>query len=29
VQQWEYQPSMQNGKPVPVVMTVTVNFTKP
>jgi TonB family protein len=29
VKQWEYQPSMQNGKPVPVVMTVTVNFTRP
>ena len=29
VQQWEYQPSTQDGKPVPVVMTVTVNFTKP
>ncbi len=29
VKQWEYQPSTQNGKPVPVVMTVTVNFTKP
>lgn len=29
VRQWEYRPSMQNGKPVPVVMTVTVNFTRP
>ena len=29
VRQWEYKPSMQNGKPVPVVMTVTVNFTRP
>jgi TonB family protein len=29
VRQWEYTPSMQNGKPVPVVMTVTVNFTRP
>ncbi|HEY7284087.1 MAG TPA: energy transducer TonB [Vicinamibacterales bacterium] len=28
VRQWEYKPSMQNGKPVPVVMTVTVNFTR-
>jgi protein TonB len=29
VQQWEYTPSTQNGKPIPVVMTVTVNFAKP
>jgi TonB family protein len=29
VRQWEYKPSMQNGKAVPVVMTVTVNFTRP
>jgi protein TonB len=28
VRQWEYKPSTQNGKPVPVVMTVTVNFTR-
>lgn len=28
VRQWEYRPSMQNGKPVPVIMTVTVNFTR-
>ena len=27
VQQWKYEPSVQNGTPVPVVMTVTVNFT--
>lgn len=27
VQQWKYQPSVQNGTAVPVVMTVTVNFT--
>ena len=29
VQQWGYTPSTQNGKPVPVVMTVTVNFKRP
>ena len=29
VQQWEYQPSKLNGAAVPVVMTVTVNFTNP
>jgi protein TonB len=28
VQQWKYEPSQQNGVPVPVVMTVTVNFTR-
>jgi TonB family protein len=28
VQQWEYLPTMLNGKPVPVVVTVTVNFTR-
>ena len=27
VQQWEYQPTLLNGVPVPVIMTVTVNFT--
>jgi protein TonB len=27
VRQWEYTPSRLNGVPVPVVMTVTVNFT--
>lgn len=27
VKQWEYSPTLLNGKPVPVVMTVTVNFT--
>jgi TonB family protein len=27
VQQWEFQPTLLNGVPVPVVMTVTVNFT--
>jgi TonB family protein len=27
VRQWEYQPVLLNGAPVPVLMTVTVNFT--
>jgi protein TonB len=27
VQQWRYTPTMLNGVPVPVIMTVTVNFT--
>jgi protein TonB len=27
VQQWEFTPTLLNGTPVPVVMTVTVNFT--
>ena len=27
VRQWEYAPTTLNGKPVPVIMTVTVNFT--
>jgi TonB family protein len=27
VKQWEFTPTLLNGKPVPVVMTVTVNFT--
>lgn len=27
VRQWEYTPSVVDGKPVPVIMTVTVNFT--
>lgn len=26
VRQWEYLPTMLNGKPVPVVVTITVNF---
>jgi TonB family protein len=26
VRQWEYRPTVVNGKPVPVVLTVTVNF---
>jgi TonB family protein len=29
VKQWEYQPSLLNGVPTPVVMTVTVKFTRP
>ncbi len=28
VQQWEYLPTMLNGVPVPVLVTVTVNFTR-
>jgi TonB family protein len=27
VQQWEFMPTLLNGEPVPVIMTVTVNFT--
>ena len=27
VRQWQYMPTMLNGVPVPVIMTVTVNFT--
>jgi TonB family protein len=27
VSQWEFQPTLVNGTPVPVIMTVTVNFT--
>jgi|TARA_Y100000031_G_C7944646_1_gene258686 protein TonB len=27
VRQWEYTPTLLNGVPVPVVMTVTVTFT--
>jgi protein TonB len=27
VRQWHYVPTMLNGVPVPVIMTVTVNFT--
>ena len=27
VQQWRFRPALLNGQPVPVVMTVTVNFT--
>jgi protein TonB len=29
VRQWEYSPPLRNGKPVSIVMTVTVNFTRP
>lgn len=28
VRQWEYKPTLLNGKPVPVVMTVSINFTR-
>jgi TonB family protein len=28
VQQWEYTPTLLNGVPVPVIVTVTVNFTR-
>ena len=28
VRQWKYLPSMLNGVPVPVLVTVTVNFTR-
>lgn len=28
VKQWEYEPTLLNGQAIPVVMTVTVNFTK-
>jgi protein TonB len=27
VKQWEFTPTLLNGAPVPVIMTVTVNFT--
>ena len=27
VQQWQFTPTLLNGVPVPVIMTVTVNFT--
>jgi protein TonB len=27
VRQWEYAPTVLNGTPVPVLMTVTLNFT--
>jgi periplasmic protein TonB len=27
VRQWEYTPTLLNGVPVPVVVTVTINFT--
>jgi protein TonB len=28
VRQWEYLPTMLNGRPVPVLVTVTINFTR-
>jgi protein TonB len=28
VRQWEYTPTLLNGVPVPVVTTITVNFTR-
>ena len=27
VRQWQFTPTLLNGQPVPVIMTVTVNFT--
>jgi protein TonB len=27
VSQWQYTPTLLNGVPVPIIMTVTVNFT--
>ena len=27
VRQWRYEPTLMNGVPVPIVMTVTLNFT--
>ena len=27
VRQWQFTPTMMNGEPVPIMMTVTVNFT--
>ena len=29
VRQWEYRPTLLNGVPVPVVVTVVINFTQP
>jgi protein TonB len=29
VRQWEYAPTLLNGVPVPVIMTITVQFTAP
>ena len=29
VQQWEYSPTLLNGVPTPVIMTVTVQFSLP
>ena len=28
VRQWEYTPTLLNGMPVPVIVTVTINFTR-
>jgi TonB family protein len=28
VQQWEYTPTLLNGVPVPILMTITINFTR-
>jgi protein TonB len=28
VRQWEYTPTLLNGVPVPVLITVTINFTR-
>jgi len=28
VRQWEYSPTLLNGVPVPVLMTVQINFTR-
>jgi protein TonB len=29
VKQWKFQPTLLNGQPVPIVMTLTINFTLP
>jgi protein TonB len=29
VRQWRYEPTLLNGVPTPVIMTVTVNFSRP
>ena len=29
VAQWKYKPTLLNGRPVPVIMTVTINFAQP
>jgi len=26
VKQWQFEPTLMNGQPIPVIMTVTVNF---
>ena len=28
VRQWEYTPTLLNGVPVPVLVTITINFTR-